>query len=142
MVCQSYANNLITHNNWKTLEVFLSYEIGHIGKSTGGRYSHRPYLEGGLDINQVCWSVYYASRAESFNLIPVSDRLTVLRIIKELRRLHDETEDALSNASYIEAIATHVYDLHEKIFDGFQPIERLEYRVLPVLIRLSNVTSA
>lgn len=134
MTCQLYANNLITRNNWKTLEVFLSYEKGHIGKSTGGRYSYRSYGEAGyLDINKVCSNLYDASRAESFSLMPLSDRLTVLRIIKELRRLHNETEEALSNASYIEAIATRIYDLHEKIFDGFQPIERLENRVLPVL---------
>lgn len=126
MTCQTLVHTLIKNNQWEPLEEFLLNSRGIIGRSAGGRYCYHVY-QGYLDLNLVCWHLYDAIRMDS------SNRLTASRVIHLLRLLHDQTEEALSSASYVQSIATRLYDLREKIYDGFLPIERLENSVLPAL---------
>lgn len=140
MNCQDQIDNFIVQNDWKSLGLYLASEHGFIDKFVGGRYCCGAYMEidGCADINKICWSVFRADCSQPFEKLPHDQRLAASNVIKELRRLYDETEVKLANASYVAFVATRVYDLIEKMSDGFQPIERLEDCVLPGLDSLNQ----
>jgi len=122
-------------NNWKTLELFLKNQRGYIDNTFGGRYIFDAdmNINDRSDINKICWRIFDASqrnKTEEFKQLPNDERLAARNVIKELRRLYDETETALSKSSCVSSIATRVYDLCELRHDGFQPIDRLEDVVL------------
>lgn len=139
MNCQAQINNFISQNDWKSLERYLASEHGFIDKFFGGRYCCGAFMEidGCADINKICWSVFRADCDQPFKQLPYDQRVAASKVIKELSRLYNETEIALANASYVASIATRVYDLAEKITDGFHPIKRLEDCVLPCLDSLN-----
>jgi hypothetical protein len=127
MSIQTRIDNLIDQNNWKTIEDLLKDQHGCIGKN-GGRYSYDPRnfeFNGTFDINKICWRVFDATANEAFWK---SDKelAAIPNIIKELRRIYDETETALDDASFVAYIATRVYDFNEMLLDGYPPIQHLE----------------
>lgn len=142
MTIQTKIDNFIAQNNWVSLEIFLASEKGFIHQLLGGRYCSGPYIEidGYADINKICWSVLRADLRQLSNKLPNDQLLAASNVIKELRRLYDESETALENAPYSARVATRIYDFVEKTYyDGFQPIDRLEEGVLPNLESLTSI---
>jgi thymidylate synthase ThyX len=102
-------------NQWNVLKEAR----GYIDPSYGGRYVRFQNGDSAY-ISDICLKVCLAS-------VNKEEREVIPKVIKELKRLYKETDLALKNEpSRFIYVATCVYDLREKIQDGFTPIARLE----------------
>jgi hypothetical protein len=129
MSSQVTINSYISANNWRSLATFLESQHGFIDNTYGGRYicdAQRNTVHDRSDINKICWDVFHASQRNEFKQLPHNERLAVRNVIRELRRLYDETGNALAKTSGIPFIVTRVYDIYEHSKNCYQPIHLIE----------------
>lgn len=128
---QAKIESCIEHNDWKAFDTLLQSAHGFIGNTYGGRYFYGANKDHGYaDIDRVCRQIFNADNNLSLKRLPRDQRIAASRVINKLRDLYDETGKALANASYVEQIATRIYDFREAIKDGYLPIHRIEDCIL------------
>lgn len=144
MNSQNQINNLIFQNDWEGLENYLNGEHGFIHRYLGGRYICGPFIEidGYADINKICWNIFFEKDCSTLRDLSNEGRKALANVIRELRRLYNETDDDLKKSSHLACLVTRVYDFHEKFSKGYLPLEILENEVLFCINELDTTLKA
>ena len=137
MSVQATIEKYIDQNDFTNAYNSLKNEHGCISVF-GGRYVDEKFVEinGWSDIAAICRKFFIASQTESFKSLPRSKLIAAENVIQELKRIYDETETQLEDASFLASAITIAYDLKDKFYDCYRPVDRLEEEVLPGLQNL------
>lgn len=117
----------ITNNRWEELEQTLKNKSGLIG-SLVGRYICERNSADYSDINRICWWMLQATTTTPFKETLDDKIIPISNVIRQLRRLYNETETALEEASYCAKKMTSFYDNCYE--NGFYALKMLEDNIL------------
>lgn len=120
-------DSLITHNQWGGILYILKSKKGII-YPYGGRYASGPLVEfeGYISINKLCLRVLNIVTSDPKTKAIKNECIMISNVIKELKRLYNETQAEIRKTSTLVFLATVIYDIWEMGSERVHPIERLE----------------
>jgi hypothetical protein len=120
-----HMSNLVASQQWSVIKERMMASKGKIGEK-GNRYAFLPTGES-FDIYSICKEFFDARLKINYSQLAPSDKEYLSTTIDELKRLYNESQNDLVNASLSARLWTYAYDGWEMLyFDGFHtPVDRV-----------------